>query len=987
MQCTVCGGLDFYNEDGYFFCQECQTQNQEVREEVLEVRVDASTRLRKTKIRREKSGNSDGQELGWTSWEYYNFILIGLANELVELGVTSHVKLTILQLWAAYLGKMEVAFTSTKKKFIPKLSRRFHKRDAGIIYGKVQQQKKKRKRKRENSISNASSVVSGQFSETSSTREINRNKRLMVTAEYERFMSSQGSSEGGASSVLNQSINSLQSSQSKPHIHSEYAEKIRFNANAKEEARKIKNVSVKVPKSKRFLYQRKHVTTQYKISPQVITPMKLWAIIYLALRIHKENVHLADMLRYGREGHLSYYKLDHLLPPEISIAKGDMTILSQVNDITHKGMRQLSASMAKFLNIYELFCPDFLPLITQYCQELRLPRGVLLYAERLIALSPPVMSFNVQKPYIPNYEGRAMAFIIVILKVLFALDGITEYQISRLAEKINSRARSRGLSDPQLFSFREWQRYIECRRSILVNSQFSMKLKYEPDLPGTSHLYLQFLKSIHSKRSGNEPPVTDYKHFLSQELKIAMKNCVGKLNATFASQPNVNVFAPSLTPQYAYLEQLLSQPFQDFPAILQTDFYKMKVGYITKPDLLKELATQCGINLKVVYSGMNFLEKVVPEFEPTKMPSVKELNEHVVVEELEVTKNEFDSKSEDLNEYLHRDHLGRIKIDPDKKDAYDRVRSIRNENDSTAECSEDFLFDEVSRDGKLLIPAEGEEELEERGEENGCEVRPNQEGEDILSEESRKRYNLELSSYEEMAILQPETVIGSRRSTSKIKLYRNAKGRFVRASKFKEVGKGLEEEGSCRENGDARKSRKMVQKRLENGNCRERKNRGGTTQIQRENGVTVDPEEAEILSDAVTPSCDDVDVISRDSDGCLDSEINEASIIREIDESCEMDEPEVFFRPSGDYWMYHCVFSRVKTKNFELFERDLPVSFRWLLNECANVVEMTAEDLYEEVCTVESYHTRYLNSNRENSEYRAKNFKPKAYRSNMQSKW
>lgn len=47
------------------------------------------------------------------------------------------------------------------------------------------------------------------------------------------------------------------------------------------------------------------------------------------------------------------------------------------------------------------------------------------------------MIFDIKKSYIPNYEGRAIAFIIVVLKTLLGLDGITEYYISRIAEKIN----------------------------------------------------------------------------------------------------------------------------------------------------------------------------------------------------------------------------------------------------------------------------------------------------------------------------------------------------------------------------------------------------------------------------------------------------------------------------------------------------------------------------------------------------------------------
>ena len=68
---------------------------------------------------------------------------------------------------------------------------------------------------------------------------------------------------------------------------------------------------------------------------------------------------------------------------------------------------------------------------------LSLVEGLISYAERMMAMSPPKMPFDEKTACFPNYEGRAMAFIIVVMKMLFGLDDITEYQISRVAEKIN----------------------------------------------------------------------------------------------------------------------------------------------------------------------------------------------------------------------------------------------------------------------------------------------------------------------------------------------------------------------------------------------------------------------------------------------------------------------------------------------------------------------------------------------------------------------
>lgn len=82
---------------------------------------------------------------------------------------------------------------------------------------------------------------------------------------------------------------------------------------------------------------------------------------------------LSFFYRYGREGHLSYYRLDHLIPPEVTLTRNDVNFLSRVTDITHKGVRRVIGRMAAFLGVTEIIRPDFLSFITRYCRELHLP--------------------------------------------------------------------------------------------------------------------------------------------------------------------------------------------------------------------------------------------------------------------------------------------------------------------------------------------------------------------------------------------------------------------------------------------------------------------------------------------------------------------------------------------------------------------------------------------------------------------------------------
>ena len=89
--------------------------------------------------------------------------------------------------------------------------------------------------------------------------------------------------------------------------------------------------------------------------------------------IHTHTYSHINFCRYGREGRLSYYRLDRLIPPEVSLTKNDIFFLSRAMDITHKGMRKVIGQMAKFLGVTKIVRPDLYSLVNRYCIELALP--------------------------------------------------------------------------------------------------------------------------------------------------------------------------------------------------------------------------------------------------------------------------------------------------------------------------------------------------------------------------------------------------------------------------------------------------------------------------------------------------------------------------------------------------------------------------------------------------------------------------------------
>ncbi|XP_048268805.1 TATA box-binding protein-associated factor RNA polymerase I subunit B isoform X2 [Bombus terrestris] len=922
-KCRICGSKDFYKEAGYFFCQTCQTQNEDIRDEVLELRIDSTTRLRKTRIRQLKSDIS-GNEVGWTSWELYNFVLIGLTNELIELGVPSDIKLTILQLWATYLGKLEVAFISTRKKSMPKLARRYKKRDADIIYGKVQSEKTSRKRKRSRS---STSIISGTsitgLSEGSSMRELNKNKRLLIAADYDRYLQSQNSSEGDGLSMLSQS-QSIYSGQSSSVKSSENEGKVQFSSHAKEEARKIKRLSKNIPRFERVQYRAKHISTQYKMGPNIITPMRLWAIIYLALRIHNQPIQLGDMLRYGREGHLSYYKLDHLLPPELNLTANERSFLTQNVEITHKGMRRIIA------------------------------RGIQLYTERLIALSPPKMIFDAKKSCIPNYEGRAMAFIIVVLKTLLALDGVTEYRISRIAERINSTAIERGLLDNKLFSFQEWQKYIECRKTILMHAHYPTKMKYCPDADGIDDLYLKFLEFISSKSNKNEQEIKNSKHYLPQEIISAMGKHISNINIDDLSPKAIDIFPPSLTPLHSYLQHLLDHPLYDIPNIARSDFFLTRVGYMTKSDALVELAAKCGMELEIVDSNVHFLEKNVPPFEQPRMPSINELKQLIDVQD---DLQDEEDRSESVNDYLHAKTPCSIKFDTTKNQYYDSTVSTMKDS-ANFFAENDFTFTETLPNGKLAIPVDSDSENEEDLGSNGLDQWT------LLENKLRDKYNIHLSLAEKEAIHKSNGVKKTHSKESKIQLKRNSKGQFIKRSAAPiKIEKSDAEFFAATENVnfyDNIDTRVINDKHIEVESTEK-------NQLLFPENINI----SDINIDDTNINIDhfDINEYLNFSDISFFSQNDILAPVSSKEETV-VKEKDIFFKPFTEYWMYDCIFSRVKSKNFAIFEKSLPRTFRWLLNECALIVEMSTEDLYEEVCLIENYYSHISNSSTPDSSER-----------------
>lgn len=358
-----------------------------------------------------------------------------------------------------------------------------------------------------------------------------------------------------------------------------------------------------------------------------------------------------------------------------------------------------------------------------------------------------------------------------------------------------------------------------------------------------------------------------------------------------------------------------------------------------------ELALQCGIELEVINSSLHFIEKIVPPFEQLKMPTVEELKQLVDVHDDSGDRVE---RSEDVNDYIHRKIPCKVKLDRFKEQYYDSIRSSAIES---SELGTDFMFTEVLPNGKLAIPTDDSED-----EEKDVDMDINKQSR-LLDKRFCDKYNLCLSLAEKESTHKPNLIKRLFLKKRKLQFARNAAGQFVKGGTVSvEVGET---------NDDPSETKEVLYTSTQMSAI-------GETGTELEN---IDKFFSSESIDINNLNLSDIDIEAEfpDLDDYLNlSEIslfgeNNAPITNESKKNIVTGK-HTFFMPFKDYWMYHCNFSRVKSKNFALFEKALPRSFRWLLNECALMAEMTPEDLYEEVCLIEAYHAHVFKSDSKNDE-------------------
>lgn len=391
----------------------------------------------------------------------------------------------------------------------------------------------------------------------------------LLSAEYENYESEMDATINNSMSVNNTSGSSFTSATSCKSVTIEFSRRARRTLKRKIPKKHLKKHEAS--KNNMTCHQFKRSDTPQSHAPDILSRSLLYEILYLALNQCGDNIQLGDLIRYLREGHLTLHNMAKFFPPNIRDTERIARHFNMASSVfpSHRFVRFSAAKQRQLFGV-RLKLPDLSALCQRYCHELCLPPEIFRLIETLLMICPPEMKMKkIRNQHIPNYEGRAIAFIIFAMKLLFGLDDERERRLSASAERVNALLRQLDAPTRMLFVFTDWVKFIEMRDVLLAECHFPTAFKLDPLDNEKSHL---FLDNYHSLQERDNDPDADE---MEKKCATAFRNMdtifrnVAKMH-TDKSEPKTTMshaFLPSLTPKRCALERLLND------GIMQANLY------------------------------------------------------------------------------------------------------------------------------------------------------------------------------------------------------------------------------------------------------------------------------------------------------------------------------------------------------------------------------------------------------------------------------
>ncbi|KAH8313668.1 hypothetical protein KR067_009971 [Drosophila pandora] len=538
VECEVCGEKTFQQREGYYYCIECGTQKQHIRAVDLTAEENFNETVTRKTIRQPKD-ESKAKDIDITSWEFYNYVLRGFLQELLNMGAKPELKLMTLQVWAAYMGRMEVAFCNKNALGLPKLNVRVLHRDALIIYNR-------KRAKRTNAKKNS---TFGPIDDSSKKRMWNKTKRKLDASGYTQ-------PTNPAESVGKQSVGLQWSVSARKSLKKQMTLK-HLDKHSQDDGSSMLCHGLR-PKVTSLHYFDRNI--------YALNISKLYVVLAIALNMVEDEIQLSDLIRFIQEEHLTSRSILTYLPDNLA-SKGkalikEMEFGNNKDKCTYKFLRNHVGYVARFVDLTAYQTPNLLSLAERYILELGLPPRLVNYVGSLLKLYPP--SFKTFAPYgYPRYEARVMAYILYVMKLLFGLDDGKEVRISESAADINNRMRKKGNGAPFLFVFTEWMQFVELRKVFIsrYNQSFARRFRETKTMSGqVDEILSKERKQKEQDYSYAEVPknpalLRQYENLTLMVEKL-LKESFGESSSESIKKEHIE-FQHSLTPAHSYFQRIL----------------------------------------------------------------------------------------------------------------------------------------------------------------------------------------------------------------------------------------------------------------------------------------------------------------------------------------------------------------------------------------------------------------------------------------------
>lgn len=423
----------------------------------------------------------------------------------------------------------------------------------------------------------------------------------MANAQYEEYMSSQRTDISSVGFNLSQRSSTGQSTD-----NSDTTIRIKYSRRAR------RKVSKKIGREHVMEHQsdigRKLKCHNFK-DKEVLGRSFVFAILWLALNQVGDSLQISDLIRYAKESHIKLNNISSFLPPNIDCKQAMNHFKSSSDNLTHAFLRTKALTIARVIGIRNVVQPDLGMLCERYCKDLSLPPAIGDMVKRLLAFHPPVMKMSETSTLlrtVPNYEGRAMAYIIFVLKLFFGVDDKREKEISASAQIINDKLTENDSKQEQLFVWNEWVRYIEMRNVILSQCHYSTAMQIDPNTSLHTNMYIDFLKRSNEDSTYQET----YRKVEMENIRLIFNEIVQlhEQHNREKSRPSCQ-FQPSLTPFSSYMEQIIADRSIKskiyVPEFMSIDHEDRDIISYIKPKRLKKIFQNMKYRLDIKKIGFN----------------------------------------------------------------------------------------------------------------------------------------------------------------------------------------------------------------------------------------------------------------------------------------------------------------------------------------------------------------------------------------------